>query len=271
MNDIKANFLWNLGIRKDNYPISFLEKIQDIRKMITTTEIGYCAVDSRCDGKPGRFCIRDVVGTDHSRYAGQTWIDAFLDLDRGDRIIELYKDNPSYWEDIKTSGNSDIGLLKYKDKYYIFSKAGGGNNRLIAMKIMYLSLINQAGNNQDEIERINNKFTFSANIRELSRDNEIPFVVVAMGEDLDGFSVKKEGDTFIVYKKITDQVLFKGDSEQFKKYFKSLFDKDIYGKELVDSRLESLENGCKFSAEKHRKVLEEILPQFKEYNQLGAR
>lgn len=252
MDDIKAKFLWDLGIRKDNYPKTFLDTIQDISKMITNTEIGYCGVRSRCDGQPGMFCIKDVVGTDHSRYAGQTWIDAFLDLDRGAKIIKLYEDNPSYWQEIKSIGNSDIGLLKYADKYYIFSKAGGGNNRIITMKMKYLSLIHQAGNNQDEIEKINTQFTFSANIRELPRDNTIPFIVVAMGEDLSGLDVKKKGELFTVTKKFTDLELFKGDSTELKEYFKSLFSTDIYGEKEVKARLKMLETGCHFSSEKHR-------------------
>lgn len=271
MDDIKARFLWELGIRKDNYPQPFLDKIQDISKMVTNVELGYCAVDSRCDGQPGTFCIRDVVGTDHSRYAGKTWIDAFLDLDRGANIIKLYEDNPSYWEEIKSIGNSDIGLLKYGDKYYIFSKAGGGNNRLITMKMKYLSLIHQAGNNKDEIERINNQFTFSANIRELPRDNAIPFIVVAMNEDLSGLSVRKKGEQFTVTKKFTDLELFKGDSTELIEYFKSLFSTDAYGEDEVKARLERLEIGCRISPEKYRRVLEDILPQFKTFNQLEER
>ena len=163
-NHIKAKFLYDLGIRKDNYPISFLDRIQDISKEVSSTEIGYCSVAQYCDGKPEKFCIKDVVGTNHQRYAGKTWIDAFLDLDRGDNIIELYNINPKYWQEMKDLNKADIGLLKYRGKYYIFDKAGGGNNRIITMKIRYLSLIAQA-TTAEEIERINEEFTFSANVR----------------------------------------------------------------------------------------------------------
>lgn len=270
MENEKAKFLYELGIRKDNYPTSFLEKIEDISKLITNTEIGYCAVSSRCDGKPEKFCIRDVVGTDHPRYAGKTWLDAFLDLDRGENIIELYRNNPGYWEEMKSLDNADIGLLKYGGKYYIFGKAGGGNNRIITMKMKYLSLIHQAGDDTDEIEKINNEFTFSANVRELPKDNTIPFVVVAMGEDLSGLDIRQENELFIVTKKFTDIELFRGNAEELKEYFKSLFDVNTYGEE-VNNRLEMLERGCRFSGKKHRMVLESILPQFKGYKQLDER
>ena len=271
MDNIKAKFLWDLGIRRDNYPKTFLDTIQDINKIVTNVEIGYCGVSSRCDGYHGMFCIKDVVGTNHSRYAGQTWIDAFLDLDRGANIIKLYEDNPSYWEEIKSIGKSDIGLLKYGDKYYIFDKAGGGNNRLITMKMKYLSLIHQAGNNKDEIERINNQFTFSANIRELPKDNRIPFIVVAIDEDLRGLSVTKKGNLFTVTKKFTDKVLFKGNDDQLIEYFKSLFNTNIYDENEVKDRLESLEIGCRLSSEKYRKTLEDIIPQFTSSNQFKKR
>lgn len=273
MNDIeiKVKFLRDLGIRRDNYPETFLDPIQDITKIITNVEMGYCGSSSRCDGQPGMFCIKDVMGTDHSRYAGKTWIEAFLDLDRGFDIIKLYETNPYYWEEIKNVDNSDIGLIKYEDKYYIFSKAGGGNNRLIAMKIKYLALIHQAGNNKDEIERINNQFTFSANIRELPKDNRIPFIVVAIDEDLRGLSVTKKGNLFTVTKKFTDKVLFKGNDDQLIEYFKSLFNTNIYDENEVKDRLESLEIGCRLSSEKYRKALEDIIHQFTSSNQFKKR
>jgi len=120
VDNIKAKFLWELGIRKNDYPIGFLDKIQDITKMISTTEIGFCAYRNYCDGKVEKFSMKDVVGTNHPRYAGKTWIDAFLDLDRGDNIIKLYEENPGYWQEMKSLDNADVGLIKCGDKYYIF-------------------------------------------------------------------------------------------------------------------------------------------------------
>ena len=262
MNDIevKEKFLWDLGVRSSQYPESFFDRIEDINKLVTNVELGYCAVCSRCDGQVETFCIKDVVGTDHPRYAGQTWIDAFFDLDRGANIIKLYQQNPEYWEENKNLDDSDIGLIKYGDKYYIFSNAGGGNNRLIAMKIRYLSLIHQAGNDQDEIERINKQFTFAANVRNLPKDSIIPFIAVAIDEDLLGLSIIKIGPMFVVTKKFTDIELFKGDELALVEYFKSLFDANLYGESVVKSRLENLEMAFHFSSEKYKKVLEDIIP-----------
>ena len=114
------------------------------------------------------------------------------------------------------------------------------------------------------------EFTFSANVRELPKDNTIPFVVVAMGEDLSGLDIRQENELFIVTKKFTDIELFRGNAEELKEYFKSLFDVNTYGEE-VNNRLEMLERGCRFSGKKHRMVLESILPQFKGYKQLDER
>lgn len=264
--DIKVKFLRDLGIQQDKYPSGFFDTIENLNQLLTNTEIGYCSDYDRCGGKTGTFCIKDVVGTDHERYAGHTWIDAFLDLDRGASIISKYEENPEYWEEIKKEENSDFGLIKLGDKYYIFGKAGGGNNRLITMKIRYLALIEQANGNPSEIERINKEFTFVANVRELPEDYEIPFVVVAMSEDLRGFSVKKSGDLYTVYKKFTDIELFKGDNIGLKEYFRDLFDTSLYSEEEVKNRLEGIEMGCHFSPKKHREVLENIIPQLKPDN-----
>ena len=266
--EIKVNFLKNLGIKNGQYPRPFFETIQNLNELLTNTEIGYCTIYDRCDGKPNMFCIKDIVGTDHERYAGHTWIDAFMDLDRGASIINQYEENPNYWEELKKEENSDLGLIKYGDKYYIFSKAGGGNNRLITMKIKYLSLIEQANGNQEEIDRINNQFTFVANIRELPEDYEIPFVVVSMCEDLPGLTVKKHKDEYTVLKKFTDIVIYKGDNIGLKQYFKDLFDIEKYSEEEVRKRLERVEFGCRISSKKHREVLESIIPQLKQFKEI---
>lgn len=262
-NHIKAKFLYDLGIRKDNYPISFLDRIQDISKEVSTTEIGYCSVAQYCDGKPEKFCIKDVVGTNHQRYAGKTWIDAFLDLDRGDNIIELYNINPKYWQEMKDLNKADIGLLKYRGKYYIFDKAGGGNNRIITMKIRYLSLIAQA-TTAEEIERINEEFTFSANVRELPEDKSMPFIIIALAEDLCEFDVKNQQSHYIVTKEFQDEELFRGNAEELKAYFKSLFDQRNSDEETVKGRLNKLKRVMGFAGEEYKQILEEILPQLRE-------
>lgn len=269
MSETKIGFLKELGITKGNYPQGFFEKIENMNQCVTNVERGYCADESRCDGREEDFCIKDVVGTDHERYAGNTWIDAFWDLDRGDNIIELYRSNPQYWEEMKKEGHAEIGLLKRGDKYYILARAGGGNNRIITMKIKYLALIHQAGDDEAEIDRINKEFTFKGRVRELPIDinDPIPFVVVAMAEDLSGITVCKKGETFCVTKKFTDIELFRGSSEELIEYFQSLFDIAVHGEKIVNERLQAIERGCHFSARKHRQILESILPQLKEFGE----
>ena len=270
--NIKKDFLKNLEISKDNYPSAFFDKIEDISKILSSTEIGYCAVQNYCDGKAESFCIKDVVGTNHSRYAGKTWIDAFLDSDRGDEIIQLYYKNPDYWHEMKSLDNAEIGLIKYNGKYYVFDRAGGGNNRILTMKIRYLALIAQAGNNKEEIDRINNEFTFSANVRELPKDKTIPFLVMAVAEDLLEFSVRKENNCYIVTKKFQDDVEdFRGNDEEFKGYFRSLFDSKHYSKDVIQSRLNRLKRVMGFAGPEYKEVLYSILPQLKQNNDLEAR
>jgi len=88
MNDIRKKFLESIYVSTENYPASFYEKIQNIP--LSSIETEYCAVPNYCDGKKEEFHIRDLIGTNHERYVGKTWIEAYLDLDRGNDIIQLY-------------------------------------------------------------------------------------------------------------------------------------------------------------------------------------
>ena len=110
------------------------------------------------------------VGTDHDRYAGKTWLEAYVELDRGEENIEeLLNNSKYYFEDLKKrdmlSHSSDLGFIKKGNDYYIFSYAGGGNNRMIIMKIVYLALCNHKKEN--EIETLDNIFSFYGNVRVL--------------------------------------------------------------------------------------------------------
>ena len=136
MNDTREQFLKNIHINTNNYPATFYERIKSIP--LSIVEKSYCAVSEYCGGRAENFHIRDLVGTDHPRYAGKTWIEAFLDLDRGSNIIELYNNNPNYYDQLRDPNQTDLGLIKIDGKYYIFGHAGGGNNRLITMKNKYL-------------------------------------------------------------------------------------------------------------------------------------
>ena len=70
MNDIQKNFLESIRVNIESYPASFYGKIKNIP--LSNIEIEYCAVPNYCNGKIEKFHIRDVVGTNHERYAGKT-------------------------------------------------------------------------------------------------------------------------------------------------------------------------------------------------------
>ena len=134
----KKRFLNSIGIFSDgDIPKSFYEKIRSLNDDFSEDE-KYCIGDYNfCYSSIEPFNIKALVGTDHDRYANKTWLDAFIDLDRGEEIIELYFNNPDYYSELKDS--TDLGLAKKGDKYYILGRAGGGNNRLILMKIKSLA------------------------------------------------------------------------------------------------------------------------------------
>lgn len=159
----RKKFFEELGILKDeDLPKSFFEKIESYEGNFGVGE-QFCLNDyyiAFC--KKATFSIKDVVGTNHQRYENKTWLEAFMDLDRGEEILELYFRNPKYYDDLKDPQNCDMGFA-YKDgKYYIFDHAGGGNNRMIIMKIKYLALLNKEN---CDIEKLNSQFSYVGNVR----------------------------------------------------------------------------------------------------------
>ena len=258
MNDIRKDFLESIHINTNNYPATFYERIQNIP--LSNIETEYCAVPNYCDGNKEEFHIRDLVGTNHQRYAGKTWIEAYLDLDRGENIIELYNKNPNYYKEIRDPNKTDLGLIKVDGKYYIFDKAGGGNNRLITMKIMYLSEI--ASGKMDS-EKLNEKYTFSARIREIPKDRDLPYIIIALGEDLD-YGVNHSNGIIRLTKKFSNDVLFEGDSKNIKDFFLSLFDTNINDEEVVKQRLDSIRKTFGFSGKQYQEKLEQLLPGIRE-------
>lgn len=258
MNDIREKFLENIHINTNNYPATFYERIQNIP--LSIVEKSYCAVSNYCDGKTEKFHIQDLVGTDHQRYAGKTWIEAFLDLDRGSNIIELYNKNPNYYNQLRDPNKTDLGLIKIDGKYYIFGQAGGGNNRLITMKIMYLSEMTRGKIN---LEKIKEKYTFSAKIRELPKDKDLPYIIMALGEDLN-FGINHSNGIIKLTKKFSDDVLFEGDSKNIKDFFLSLFDTNINDNELVKKRLNNIRRTFGFSGKQYQEKMEQLLPNIRE-------
>ncbi len=258
MNDIRKDFLESIHINTNNYPATFYERIQNIP--LSNIETEYCAVPNYCDGKKEEFHIRDLVGTNHQRYAGKTWIEAYLDLDRGANIIELYNKNPNYYKEIRDPNKTDLGLIKVDGKYYIFDKAGGGNNRLITMKIMYLSEI---ASGKIDSEKLNEKYTFSARIREIPKDRDLPYIIIALGEDLD-YGVNHSNGIIRLTKKFSNDVLFEGDLKNIKDFFLSLFDTNINDEEVVRQRLDSIRKTFGFSGKQYQEKLEQLLPGIRE-------
>ncbi len=257
MNDIRKKFLESIHVSTENYPASFYEKIQNIP--LSSIETEYCAVPNYCDGKKEEFHIRDLIGTNHERYVGKTWIEAYLDLDRGNDIIQLYNQNPNYYKEIREPDKTDLGLIKLDGKYYIFDKAGGGNNRLITMKIMYLS---KMANDKIDSEKIDEMFTFSARVREIPKDRDLPYIIMALGEDL-GFGVNQSNGTIKLTKKFSDDMLFEGNLDDIKQYFLSLFDTDKYDSNLVKQRLNNIRRTFSFSGKQYQEKLEQLVPSLK--------
>lgn len=180
----KRKFLESLGIKTDSdIPKSFFDKIESFKENTTSCEQFYCEDYNFCGAYRLPFSVADIVGSDHDVYAGKSWLEAFIRLARGEEIIEEYFQNPSYYS--KTLKNltlmanaphsTNIGIVKKGKKLYVYSRAGGGNNRMILMKIKYLAMAN--GKNEEELEKLNNEFTFYGNVRILPENVKIPELV----------------------------------------------------------------------------------------------
>lgn len=163
LTPLKRMFFESIGIFNDSdIPKPFLEPIKSLKEDLTDAE-RFCVSDYNISfSSISPFCIKDLVGTDHDRYAGKSWLEAFLDLDRGDENLKLYFDNPAYYHTLQTCEHYDFGLAKKDGKYYILGQAGGGNNRLIIMKLKYLALASKSSNRLEEIDK---EYTFYANVR----------------------------------------------------------------------------------------------------------
>lgn len=139
MSDSKKKFLNFLGIfSDDDFPKGFFEIIKSAKDDLSESE-KLCIGDyNTCYCYNSKIDMGKLVGTDHDRYASKSWIEAFCDLDRGDKNIELFFQNPNYYlnEDVDLV---DMGVIEKDNVYYIYGKCGGGNNRLIMMKLFYFA------------------------------------------------------------------------------------------------------------------------------------
>ena len=134
LSNLQKQFLKSLGINGDeDMPQGFFEII---KPLAITQEEMYCVSDyNKVYCYNGHLDMTKLVGTNHEKYVGKSWIEAFSILSRGDEIIEAYFKNPEYYS-INDSDLIDIGVVEKNGYYYIFSKNGGGNNRLITMKLL---------------------------------------------------------------------------------------------------------------------------------------
>ena len=159
----RKKFLEELGITKtEEIPNSFFEPIESYIDSFTKEE-RFCLSDQNISFcKQGLVSIKDIVGTNNKQYANKTWLEAFLELERGEELIEEYFNNSSYEENLKNREKVAIGLVYKNGKYFLYDRAGGGDNKLILMKLKYLALVAKENTALASLEE---KFSFYANIR----------------------------------------------------------------------------------------------------------
>lgn len=239
LTPLQRRFFEELGIHCDeDIPKSFFEIIKPYDKVFSTAESYVLGDYNRCQNGVVRVPIRDVVGTNYSGYAGKTWIDAFMSLAKGEENLSRYFGNPSYYDNLRNPGNGYIGGLAPKNgEYYIFDGAGGGNNRMIIMKIKYLALASRYGETKDLIEQ----FSFYSNVRISPREdiaNSIYFIEFPTGNfPASGYLVQISNvsdDGVVLYNIVVGPFLNR-----------KVVLKGITGEELLGIDVEHLDDGVK--------------------------
>ena len=136
LNNHQKQFLQSLGINSDkDMPPEFFKKIKSLNIDLTREE-QFCVSDyNKVYCYYAKLDMERLIGTDHDKYINKSWIEAFCLLSRGDEIAELYLNNPNYYENSDTK-KVDMGLVERDGNFYISGRAGGGNNRLITLKLL---------------------------------------------------------------------------------------------------------------------------------------
>lgn len=140
MSDSQKKFMNILGIYSDDdFPKGFFDIIKSTKDEVAESE-KFCIDDySTCYCYNSKLDMSKLVGTDHDRYANRSWVEAFCDLDRADKNLDLFFKNPGYYSN-ENEEDIDMGVIEKNDEFYIYSRCGGGNNRLIIMKLLYLAM-----------------------------------------------------------------------------------------------------------------------------------
>lgn len=136
LSNSQKQLLINMGIYNDkDMPVEFFEKIRSLNDDLNEAEL-YCVSDYYKPYCYDSFLNLDkLIGTDHDKYKNKSWIEAFSILSRGEEIASLYLQNPTYYDN-KDFSKIDMGVVEKNGSYYIFNRNGGGNNRLITLKII---------------------------------------------------------------------------------------------------------------------------------------
>lgn len=82
--------------------------------------------------------VKDIVGTSHSVYAGNSWIDAFMKSHKAyDHIMQSHVTKGKYFFLLKKYIDSQTPPIKLTETAHGYYIDGNGNHRVIMYKLMY--------------------------------------------------------------------------------------------------------------------------------------
>ena len=195
ISDIKRKYLESIGIDIDNLPENF-EQISESMDNEYTSEMRQYIESPAAEISIKQFSLGDVIGTNHPDYYNKSWIDSFIATKRGDRIVEEYYKNPSYYSEFLKQPNQDnyrvhetpLELYENNGKFYI----NGGNNRIAFIMMQYLKEMSEAKSDEEK-QAINEKYTFYGEVRSMPRDKDLVYLVNYIRDKL-GYHVRNGGE-----------------------------------------------------------------------------
>lgn len=198
ISDTKRKFLESLEIDINNLSETFKKFNNSYKKNVRKKEDSFLFWET--PRFTSRFCMRDIVGTLHTDYENMKFFESFVATKRGDDIVEMYNNNPSYYNDIlkqqdqtsqKCKHDTPIELYRAEEgKHY----AIGGNNRINLMMMLYLYDLSKA-KTEEEKNRVYKKHTYYAAVKAIPKNKKIVNVISLLKDTYDDIAFKFAGNS----------------------------------------------------------------------------
>lgn len=213
ISEAKKKYLESIGVDIDHLPENF-EQICESMDREYSMDMRAFVNSYAAEVSVKKFCLGDIIGTDHPDYYDKSWIDFFIATKRGDGIVRKFNSNPEYYSEFLKQPKQDNSIV-HDTMLELFENDGkfiikGGNNRIAFIMMQYLKEISEAKSDEEK-KVINEKYTFYGKVSTLPRDkdfvplalyirNKLDYRVIYGGED-GVYRCEKNGETMLLSSK----------------------------------------------------------------------